>query len=37
MVEHNYETARKFFSYDRVEQELQAILNKPRLVLTYAP
>lgn len=31
MVEHNYETARKFFSYDRVEGELLAILNKPRL------
>jgi glycosyltransferase involved in cell wall biosynthesis len=37
MVEHNYETARKFFSYDRVEGELLAILNKPRLALTYAP
>ncbi len=28
MVEHNYEIARKFFSYDRVEGELLAILNK---------
>jgi glycosyltransferase involved in cell wall biosynthesis len=37
MVDHNYETARKFFSYDRVEGELAAILNKPRMALTYAP
>jgi glycosyltransferase involved in cell wall biosynthesis len=37
MVEHNYETAKKFFSYDRVEGELLTILNKPRLALTYAP
>jgi glycosyltransferase involved in cell wall biosynthesis len=36
MVEHNYVTARKFFSYARVEGELQALLNKPRLALTSA-
>ncbi len=33
MVEHNYQVARQFFSYDRVEVELNAILNKPRLAL----
>jgi glycosyltransferase involved in cell wall biosynthesis len=37
MVEHNYEIARRFFSYDRVEGELLAILNKPRVALTSAP
>ena len=36
MVEHNFEIARQFFSYDRVEGELQAILHKPRLALTCA-
>jgi hypothetical protein len=36
MVEHNYAVARQFFSYDRVEGELLAILNKPKLALTYA-
>jgi len=36
MVEHNYSVARQFFSYDRVEGELLAILNKPKMALTYA-
>jgi len=36
MVEHNYEIARQFFSYDRVENELLAILQKPKLALTCA-
>ena len=31
MVERNYRVARQFFSYDRVEAELNAILSKPRL------
>jgi glycosyltransferase involved in cell wall biosynthesis len=31
MVEHNYQAARRFFSYRRVEDELQAILAKPTL------
>ncbi len=31
MVEHNYRVAHRFFSYDRVETELRAILAKPRL------
>ena len=35
MVEHNYRVAREFFSYDRVEGELQALLNKPRLAITH--
>ena len=34
MVDHNFAIARQFFSYDRVEGELQAILHKPRLALT---
>ncbi len=37
MVEHNYRVARQFFSYDRVEAELNAILSKPRLALTGTP
>jgi glycosyltransferase involved in cell wall biosynthesis len=37
MVAHNYAIAQQFFSYARVEGELQAILNKPRLALTCAP
>lgn len=37
MVEHNYDIARQFSSYDRVESELLAILNKPRMALTFAP
>jgi hypothetical protein len=36
MVEHNYEIARQFFSYDRVKGELSAILHKPRLAQTSA-
>jgi glycosyltransferase involved in cell wall biosynthesis len=35
MVEHNYAIARQYFSYDRVEGELQALLNKPRLTFTF--
>jgi len=31
MVEHNFRVASQFFSYDRVEAELNAILSKPRL------
>jgi glycosyltransferase involved in cell wall biosynthesis len=31
MVEHNYDIARHYFSYDRVETELRALLAKPRL------
>ena len=31
MVEHNFEVARQYFSYDRVETELRALLAKPRL------
>lgn len=31
MVEHNYQIARRFFSYRRVSDELQAILAKPTL------
>ncbi len=31
MVEHNYQVAYRYFSYDRVETELRAILAKPRL------
>ena len=34
MVEHNYEIAREFFSYDRVERELSPILHKPKLAMT---
>ncbi len=30
MVEHNYAAARQFYSYERVEHELRAILDKPR-------
>ena len=37
VMEHNYTIARQFFSYQRVEGELQAILHKPRLALTCAP
>jgi glycosyltransferase involved in cell wall biosynthesis len=33
MVEQNYRIGRQFFSYDRVEHELCAILNKPRLAV----
>lgn len=36
MVEHNYEVAGQFFSYDRVQSELDAILHKPRLAMTQA-
>lgn len=36
MVEHNYAVAHQFFSYNRVEGELLAILNKPKMALTYA-
>jgi hypothetical protein len=32
MVEHNYEVARGFFSYSRVEKEFQALFSKPELV-----
>jgi hypothetical protein len=32
MVEQNYEAARRFFSYQRAETELRALLAKPRLV-----
>ena len=35
MVEHNYEVARRFFSYQRVEDELHAILAKPTLMPTH--
>jgi hypothetical protein len=31
VVEHNFEIARQYFSYDRVETELRALLAKPRL------
>jgi hypothetical protein len=31
MVDKNYEAATRFFSYQRVEDELQAILAKPKL------
>lgn len=31
MVEHNYDIARQYFSYGRVETELRALLAKPRL------
>jgi glycosyltransferase involved in cell wall biosynthesis len=31
MVDHNYQAATRFFSYQRVEDELQAILAKPTL------
>jgi glycosyltransferase involved in cell wall biosynthesis len=31
VVEHNFEIARHYFSYDRVETELRALLAKPRL------
>jgi hypothetical protein len=31
MVEHNYEVARRYFSYARLEAELRAMLAKPRL------
>jgi glycosyltransferase involved in cell wall biosynthesis len=31
MVEHNYEIARRYFSYGRVKAELRALLAKPRL------
>jgi glycosyltransferase involved in cell wall biosynthesis len=37
MVEHNYQVACQFFSYDRVEAELNAILSKPRLALACTP
>lgn len=33
MVEQNYEAAKRFFSYQRVENELRAILAKPGLVI----
>ncbi len=33
MVAHNYRVAHQFFSYDRVETELRAILAKPRLAV----
>jgi glycosyltransferase involved in cell wall biosynthesis len=36
MVEHNYEIGRQYFSYDRVETELRAILAKPRRRTTSA-
>ena len=36
MVNHNYRVAHQFYSYARVEGELQALLNKPRLALTQA-
>ena len=29
MVDHNYQIAKQFFSYDRVETELRAILSEP--------
>jgi len=31
MVDHNYRVASRFFSYRRVEDELRAILGRPRL------
>jgi hypothetical protein len=31
-VEHNYEVARDFFSYSRVEEEFQALFAKPELI-----
>lgn len=34
MVEYNYKTAARFFSYRRVEDELLAIFSKPRLTIT---
>jgi glycosyltransferase involved in cell wall biosynthesis len=30
MVDHNYRLAREYFSFERVEQELQSILRRPR-------
>lgn len=30
LVEHNYQVARRYFSYDRVEQQLRIMLAKPR-------
>jgi glycosyltransferase involved in cell wall biosynthesis len=36
MVDHNYAVAHQFYSYARVEGELAALLNKPRLALTQA-
>ena len=37
MVEENYRIARQFFSYQRVETELQALLTKPNLVAPAVP
>jgi len=37
MVEENYRIARQFFSYRRVETELQALLTKPNLVSPAGP
>lgn len=31
MVDHNYEVARQFFSYRKVENELRALLGRPRM------
>jgi hypothetical protein len=31
MVEHNFRIATEFFSYTRIENELRALLHKPRL------
>ena len=30
MVDHNYEIAKKYFSYQRAESELRSILTEPR-------
>jgi glycosyltransferase involved in cell wall biosynthesis len=30
MVDHNYQVAQRFFSYDRVEHELRSILSRPK-------
>ena len=37
MVERNYTLAQQYFSYKRVETELQALLTKPTLVPASAP
>jgi glycosyltransferase involved in cell wall biosynthesis len=34
-VEHNYKIARQYFSYERVETELRALLAKPRLAASH--
>jgi len=32
MVEHNYEVGRQYFSYERAENELRSILQRPATV-----